>query len=301
MKNVKVSWFSNCKSTVSNEISLMDWLTGDSYRKQVEVIRRTENKEQRSLLKQNLPCATLSGLFSVRKASGLIKHSGYLCIDIDGSDNSHISDFEKLRDQFSKIINVAYAGLSVSGKGVFCLIPILYPEKHKEHFEAFKVDFESLGIIIDKSCGDVTRLRFYSFDEKAYFNENAIVYVKLIELDEQKNKPHSNKLILPNSKNSSLKNTSDETLNKVKSTITIIESTEMDITGNYSQWFQIGCALANEFGEDGREMFHRVSQYSDKYTEPKTDAQFDKCLASKYSYKIGTFFHHAEECFKGVQ
>jgi hypothetical protein len=297
MDDIMISWFNNCKSTVSNEISLMDWLTGDSYRKQVEVIRKTENKEQRSLLKQNLPCATLSGLFSVRKASGLIKHSGYLCIDIDGSDNPHISDFEKLRNQFSKIINVAYAGLSVSGKGVFCLIPILYPEKHKEHFEAFKADFESLGIIIDKSCGDITRLRFYSFDEKAYFNKNAVEYVKYIERNEKKKNFHKKMLYTNKLKNSSSNNPSQ----RVESILLKIESTGIDITGSYNQWFQIGCALANEFGEDGREMFHRVSQYSDKYIDTKTDAQFDKCLASKYSYKIGTFFHHAEECFKGVQ
>ena len=64
---------------------------------------------------------------------------------------------------------------------MFCLVSIQYPGKHKEDIEAFKYDFEQLGIIIDKNCGDVTRLRLISYDANYYLNENAEVYSKLIE------------------------------------------------------------------------------------------------------------------------
>ena len=140
-------------------------------------------------------------------------------------------------------------------------------------------------------------MRFYSFDEKAYFNENAVEYVKYIERNEKKKDFHK-KTLYDSSLKSSLSSNNSQSVENI---LLKIESTGVDITGSYNQWFQIGCALANEFGEDGREMFHRVSQYSDKYIDTITDVQFDKCLVNKYSYKIGTFFHHAEECFKGVQ
>jgi hypothetical protein len=41
-------------------------------------------------------------------------------------------------------------------------------DKHKQHFEALKKCFEKLGIILDKACGDITRLRCCSYDENAY-------------------------------------------------------------------------------------------------------------------------------------
>ena len=47
------------------------------------------------------------------------------------------------------IENVAYAGLSASGKGFFLIIPIAYPKRHKEQFAAIHRDFFSLGLAID--------------------------------------------------------------------------------------------------------------------------------------------------------
>ena len=52
-----------------------------------------------------------------------------MCIDIDAKDNLHILDFAACRNDLAKIKNIMYAGLSVSGNGVFALIPIRYPEK----------------------------------------------------------------------------------------------------------------------------------------------------------------------------
>ena len=76
---------------------------------------------------------------------------------------------------------------------------------------------------------------------------------------------------------------------------------QIDITGGYRQWFGIGCALANEFGEDGRSMFNVVSQFSDKYVESITDDQFSSCLEGHYPYKIGTFFKFAKEALKNAK
>ncbi len=185
--NIEVSGFANSKSIEPKPVNLLTWLTSDKYKTQVEVIRQATTKEERTVLKQRLPGITPSGSFSKRNKDSLIKHSGLLCIDIDQQDNKHIGNYSDLKKQLCKIQNFAYVGLSVSGTGYFCLVPIAQPHQHKLHFKAMANDLERFGIKVDMSGSDVTRLRFYSYDNEAYFNHKATVYTKLYT--EQKKKP----------------------------------------------------------------------------------------------------------------
>jgi hypothetical protein len=212
-----------------------------------------------------------------------------MCVDIDGQDNLQIEDFDDLRNELSRIVNVAYCSLSASGKGVFCLIPIRYPDKHKLHFEALKISFSKLGITIDNVCADVSRLRGYSYDPDAYFNLNAVTFTQLHE----HNIPRTTSIFKTKSR-SNFSNESNSLI-KVMKVVADIERSFTDITETREQWFQIGCALANEFGQEGREIFHSVSQYYEKYSKSKTDQMFNSCLGNRYSYNLGTFFYWAEQ------
>ncbi|PKP29870.1 MAG: hypothetical protein CVT99_15465 [Bacteroidetes bacterium HGW-Bacteroidetes-16] len=185
--NIEVSCFANTKSTEPKPVNLLTWLTSDKYKTQVEVIRQAATKDERTLLKQRLPGITPSGTFLRRKSDLLLKHSGLLCIDIDQQDNKHIGNYSDLKKQLCKIQNFAYVGLSVSGTGYFCLVPIAQPDQHKLHFKAMANDLERFGIKVDMSGSDLARLRFYSYDNEAYFNHKATVYTKLYT--EQKKKP----------------------------------------------------------------------------------------------------------------
>jgi len=289
MKNIKVSKYSNYRTNSGTEVYLLDWLKDNSFAKTVDNIRQLKNKADRDDLKSKLPCITPSGTFVERKVAGLIQHSGFICIDIDAKDNPTISDFSLLRDELKNILNIAYAGLSVSGLGVFCLIPIKYPEKHKEHFEALKICFEKVGIIIDKSCGDVSRLRGYSFDSDAYFNENAVLFERIFEYKNLKKTETKSKSY------NKLRVIEGNSSNRILKIIKKINESQTDITETYDQWFQIACALANEFGEDGREMFHQISQVNPKYSIHSNDSLFNSCLENNYSFNIGTFFYWAEK------
>ena len=181
-------------------------------------------------------------------------------------------------------------GLSVSCRGVFGLIPIRFPEKHKEHFEALKVAFSKLGIVLDKACSDVTRLRIYSYDKDAYFNENAVMFNEIFEYKFDTSYLPKNEIIENSSQNN------EDTFKKVQRILNEIENTGIDITKNYNQWFNIGCALANEFGEEGREFFHVTSRNHNKYHPESCDNLYSTCLERKYSeIGIGTFFHWARE------
>ena len=289
MRNIIVSKFSNYKSTVPTSVYLWCWLHDNTYKDFVSKIRTMSDKDEIKRLKSQLPCITPSGKFKLRNANSLIEHSGFICIDIDGGDNLHLNDFAKVRDELKKIKNISYVALSVSGKGVFCLIPIKFSVKHKEHFESLKIQFLNIGITIDKSCGDICRLRGYSYDENAYFNENAVVFEQFFEYKSE---------VIPKRISSNIKgnqNNGNTTHNKVISVVTRLNNSSIDITETYEHWFQIACAFANEFGEEGRDIFHLVSQNSPKYHSGECDRLFTNCIAAGYSYGIGTFFRLVQQ------
>ncbi len=178
--NITVSCFESYDAVTSPKpVNLMTWLNSAKYKNKIDYIRQLATKDDRDTEKKKLPCVTISGTFTKRATESLVNHSGLLCIDIDFKENKHITNYNNLKTELSKIKNFAYIGLSASGTGYYCIIPISQPDKHKLHFEAIKNDLLRFGICIDKSCSDVSRLRFYSYDNEAYFNHSAITYTKL--------------------------------------------------------------------------------------------------------------------------
>ncbi len=284
--DVTISAFSSYKGTLPKDINLLVWLKSLKYKKKVEKIRNSKNVDFKKKLKSELPAITPSGIFKTRKASELIKHSGLLQFDIDFKDNTHIKNYQELKNQISNIKEVAYCGLSVSGNGFWGLVPIKDSTKHKEHFEALYLIFKKLGIIIDKSCKDVCRLRGYSIDANAYFNHNATIFTL--------KKNYTTNLKSKGYTNFTFDHNFDNTKSNVEKCLNVIQNKQIDITENYIEWFSLGCSIANEFGENGRDYFHILSKISNKYNYLNTEKQFNHCLKNRYSYNIGTFFHYCK-------
>ncbi len=83
---------------------------------------------------------------------------------------------------------------------------------------------------------------------------------------------------------------------EVDEVIKRLEEKRMDITSDYKDWINIGFALSEEFGENGREFFHRVSRMYSKYDEKETDSQYSSCLKSKKTgVTIKSFFYKAKD------
>lgn len=59
-----------------------------------------------------------------------------------------------------------------------------------------------------------------------------------------------------------------------------IEAAGIDITADYGDWVKLGFALSEEYGENGRDYFHRLSRFYPDYDEAECDRQYDKCLRS---------------------
>lgn len=234
--------------------------------------RKTTDQEVRQRLKRSLPCATISGRFAPTRAKrNLIEHSGLICIDIDHCDCA------STLNTLYKLDYVAFASPSVSGNGVFAIIPLAYPDKHQRQFDALKEEFTKLNIEIDQQCGDVTRLRVISYDPDAVVKLNVEPYAGLAE---------ERRPAVPAVQFNAFD--SDSVLKNVSAYVHTIVQNHIDITDGYENWFRCGCALAR-LGEDGRDYFHAVSAVSPQYNQRRCDRMFDDLLRGS-GITIATFF-----------
>ena len=282
-----VSVFGNVHDTEPKEMKLSEFLAlGERYQEQIFRLRDCTNKDERSYYKKQLPMMTTSGVFrGGRKADCLAGYSGLICIDIDEADNTEVSDFDKLKENvLCNIKEVAYAARSVGGRGFYAIIPLKYPERHKQQFKQLQQDFASLGITIDQACSDVCRLRCVSYDEAPYINQQAEQYCGLYV---EKPAP------VPRREFHRCMNDVDNTDEKAFLACKYAVQHHIDMTRSYDDWMKIGFALAS-LGEFGRDLFHMVSSVNEKYKPAETDRKFTELLRDGNRIGIGTFFHYCQ-------
>ncbi len=162
-----------------DEISLMRFFSAVQqceYAREISAIRSAIDPDTKKLLKKRLPSVTISGTFTHRSIEGLIKHSGFICLDFDTKGNPGVKNWGDARNDIGGIKEVAFSSLSASGNGCFAVIPLAYPNQHEKQFEALKRDLPMLGYNVDIGCGDIPRLRFISSDPDAIINSYAEPY-----------------------------------------------------------------------------------------------------------------------------
>jgi len=287
------------------QMSIRDFCMTDRWKPVVDKLRamikehgakKAKAMPEYKATKELLPGATMSGLFALRevydekrgrnimcsrRTAHLEAHTGFICIDIDLQDNQNLSDMKVILKVLRKRPEVALLMQSCSGTGYFALIPIAYPQYHKEQFSALMREYSALGIVIDRQCSDLVRVRFASYDARPYVNPRAIPYCG-IDLGQQMLAPKA-------AVYGSRVETNDDLIQKVERLIVKLEQTNTDITGEYSDWFRVGLSLANLPEPWGRQFFHRVSAIYGKYNAAETDHKFNT-LTNPQSIGIGTFF-----------
>lgn len=182
--DIEVSCFKNYSvPSDPKTVNLLSWLTSTKYKDKVDLIRTLDDKKERDGIKATLPAITPSGLFTYRSQKDLVKHSGFIQIDIDRSKNNlDISNWDDIRTELSKLPNIAYLGLSVSGRGFWGLIPIPpEPENHKRYFDSLEKIFLGWGIELDDKPKSTASLRGYSYDIEPYFNHQAIRFTTMVQ------------------------------------------------------------------------------------------------------------------------
>ena len=251
-------------------------------------------------LKKSLPLVTVGAVCEGgRRLEHVTTRTGWIALDIDAQDNPHLTDAQHLRDEVAKIANVAFAGVSTGGFGVWALVKVAYPDRQADHFEMLKKDFQQhFGIKLDSSKGkNPNDARFYSYDPGAIIKDSCTVYKKLPPKPKKKRPTRRVRQTY----------SANDTRSSVETLIEKIQAGQIDITTgsalyekDYEQWLTLGFAFADEFGEAGRDYFHVISQYYHGYRERETDDQFTKCLqakvpAGKTGATINTFFHLCRE------
>lgn len=267
-------------------ITLHDFLFGGRYKSQVmqlrQMVRQYGEREAKACpdyqeLKKQLPGATISGVFSVRRGDALIRHSGFIALDIDHGDNTGISDPKNIAMVLRFRPEVACYMHSCSGTGLFALVRLAYPEKHKEQFRALFDDYKALGITLDKACSDITRIRFASYDEHPYINENAVAY-RGVYMPQTVRRPISSSVQQQGSQ-----------IDFVDKLVRCLERDHVNIADDYDTWYKIGFCFASMGDGASRVFFHRVSALSAKYNAAQCDKKYDELLRSVSKSSIGGF------------
>lgn len=248
-------------------------IRGGKWKDLVEEIRLEKNKAKRQALKKLAPNFTASGTFTKRTDNDLEVHSDFIAIDID-----NITDIESKRIIINNDEYTYACFRSISNTGL-CVIIKIDGSKHKESFESLKYYFSTkYGIKIDPACGNISRARFVSYDEALQIRNSKVF--KPIKIDEEPHKVANNSFYY-------------HSTDKFERLLSIINT---DITGDYYQWFQIGRAIANEYGSSGVEYFHQLSRYSPKYDREYLNKQYKEWVKSKDSrITINTVYYWAKQ------
>lgn len=179
--DVKVSLFAHARATKPDYASLADVLDDIRtcrYAEKINLLRtlypcgshpdKSASEEYRNK-KKELPAFTASGIFSGRKATDLILHSGFICIDLD----KLVGIVQRVRADLKKDPHIAWGFVSPSGEGLKIGVPI-DGKKHLEEHRAVQEYFLSkYKLQIDPSCKDVSRLCFLSSDAALWVRQDA--------------------------------------------------------------------------------------------------------------------------------
>lgn len=267
--DVHVSYFHKCTDVKNpdNRGTFLQVVTSKKlaakHNSLIQKIRNEPDEDKRKELKIDDPCITVSGTFSEKANEALLKHSGLLAFDIDTKSNPALnaSNAPSLRDKIALFPQVWYCSLSVSGTGVWGVVVIEKPELHLEHFLAMEADFAAWGLVIDKGCKDVSRLRFLSFDPDAKIKTEGTIYKKLLFPEVHVPKPRASGS-LPND----LALQAAEYLIREKITVAY----------GYDDYFQIVTACKNAFGDDGESIAWEILENSPSFAVSNFRKQFSK-------------------------
>lgn len=253
---------------------------------QIHAIRTEQDKDKQKELKLKLPAVSISANFPERrhaKSAGTL--TGLLQIDID-----NCADPQAVKSQLSDDPHTLSCFLSPTETGVKAIVRT-DPQatdadgqnwKNNEHKRIYanaeRYYKQHYGIEIDKSCSDISRVMFYSHDPEIYINLDATPLQIIEQAREEKPSKTKAKRIS-------------------KKVLSIVEQIELSGQSlSYDDRFKIGMSFVNEYGEQGRELFHRISRNHENYNAEKFDAKLNDFIAtSRNEISIGTFFHIAKE------
>ena len=287
----------------TREIDLQEFLEAvkappDALAQKIHAIRSEHDAVKRGAIKDTLPAVSISANFPDKRFSKSARTvTGLIQVDID-----KCADPFELKTQISADPHTLACFISPSGNGVKAIVRTDASandaggqlDKLNEHKSIFATVYryytQHFNVEIDKQCSDIARLMYYSHDPEIYINLDAtplqysepprdVVMLEKIEYD-------------PNAKPSKQK--AKRISKKVLNAVEQIESSGVSLS--YDDRLTMGMSFANEYGEQGRELFHRISRNHENYNAEKFNAKYDDFMQStRGEISLGSFFHIAKE------
>lgn len=194
-----VAVFRNNKDTIPSEVIPLDEVLLRIKQcknfHQITVCRtylREGKKDEYDKLKDTFAGFTVCGTFEPSRAVKFLKtYSGFLILDIDKLQPEQVAEMKE------KICALAYTFccfVSPSGLGLKIIVQVSSDStKHKTAYKQVKEFYENeLGIVIDKSGSDVSRLCYFSSDCNLYLKGEAEIFNTQEEIKmEEKSTQHS--------------------------------------------------------------------------------------------------------------
>jgi hypothetical protein len=129
-----------------------------------------DNKHKRNEIKKLLPAICFSGKFTKRSKSGIVDHSGFICIDFDGFiDEWSMIDYRDflMKDKYSYAVFT-----SPSGDGLKVIVKIPKDiDNHQNYFLSLKKYYDVPEF--DNSTKDISRVCYESYDPDMFINEGS--------------------------------------------------------------------------------------------------------------------------------
>lgn len=264
-----------------NLVELAALITSDRYKVVVLRLQAEEVVKNQKEIKKTLDYVTPGGTFHpYRQADYCQERSGLIVIDLDDVENLYATKIQLEQDPYARMIFV-----SPSGTGLKVLVAIETTKEHKDYFNDLSFYFQrEYNLKPDSSGSDISRACYLSYDPDLFFNEGSQVW-KYRGLKPQKEET-KNLVSTENKKRS----TGQKNLKQIRALVDQIEANGLDITTDYGkEWLLIAFSLST-LGEDGRELFHRVSRQNPGYDEQETDAKFTNALKESRFTNPAKFF-----------
>ena len=276
----------------TREIDLQEFLETvkappDDLAQKIHAIRSEQDAAKRGAIKDTLPAVSISANFpDKRHAKSAHTVTSLIQIDID-----KVNDPEQLKTQICADPHTLACFVSPSGNGVKAIVRTdasakvdgAQLDKLNEHKSIYAIAQryykQHFNVQIDTQCSDISRVMYYSYDPEIYINLDATPLQELQELQELKSKSKQKAKRIPK---------------KVLDIVEQIESSGVSLS--YDDRFKMGMSFVNEYGEQGRELFHRISRNHENYNAEKFDAKLNDFLeSSRGEISLGSFFHIAKE------
>jgi len=269
----ELSIFQNFNKVVENKNfdTIAEIIRSGKFKEPIEklqtLLKEGKDKEYAAKKKSLLAFTPSAQYKDGRKAEFLEEYSKIIILDIDKLENN----LQKIRKKAIKCKFTYSCFISPSGKGLKILVRTENSvTKHLETFLKVQAYYEKLlGIKIDPSGKDISRLCFFSYDKGIYHNKESEIFKTEVPM--------------------SIKS-------DIEKLIEQIEGNRIDITSSYEDWIKICFAIESEFGESGRHYFHAISKLNHDYNAEHCNEQYSKCLKNNNSgITIKTLFHFAKK------